>query len=68
MEEKIEMTEEVAVEEEAVITEESALPEETEKKFNWKEFWDKVTTGILIFLICSPFLILLYIFLWFVFR
>lgn len=67
MEEKIEMTEEVAVEEEAVITE-SALPEETEKKFNWKEFWDKVTTGILIFLICSPFLILLYIFLWFVFR
>ncbi len=30
--------------------------------------WDKITTGILIFLFCTPFLILLYILLWFVFK
>ncbi len=35
------------------------------KKFNWKNFWDKVTTGLLIFLMLSPLLILGYIFLWF---
>ena len=34
----------------------------------WKDVWDKITTGILIFLICSPALILLYIFLWFIFK
>ena len=32
----------------------------------WKNFWDKVTTGILIFLMASPFLILGYIFMWFI--
>ena len=30
--------------------------------------WDKITTGILIFLFCTPFLILLYILLWFVLK
>lgn len=32
-----------------------------------KEIWDKITTGILIFLMASPVLILVYIFLWFIF-
>ena len=35
------------------------------KNKKWRAFWDKVTTGILIFLMASPFLILGYIFLWF---
>ncbi len=35
------------------------------KNKKWKAIWDKVTTGILIFLLASPFLILGYIFLWF---
>lgn len=35
------------------------------KKKKWKAVWDKVTTGILIFLMASPFLILGYIFYWF---
>ena len=30
--------------------------------------WDKITTGILIFLFCTPFLILIYILLWFVLK
>lgn len=30
--------------------------------------WDKITTGILIFLFCTPLLILIYILLWFVFK
>ena len=37
-------------------------------KVNWKIVWDKTTTGILIFLIISPLLILAYIFLWFYMR
>lgn len=69
MEEKIEMTEEVvATEAEAAPVQTAVEEQDVENKFNWKEFWDKVTTGLLIFLICSPFLILLYIFLWFIFR
>lgn len=32
------------------------------KKVNWKKVWDKVTTGILIFLMATPILILVYIF------
>ncbi len=42
--------------------------EEAEKarKAKWHNFWDKVTTGIFIFLMASPFLILAYIFWWFV--
>ena len=39
---------------------------EKTKDVKWKEVWDKCTTGILIFLMASPFLILGYIFLWFV--
>lgn len=35
------------------------------KKFNWKNFWDKVTTGIFILMLSSPVLILVYILLWF---
>ncbi len=37
-------------------------------RVNWKIVWDKTTTGILILLICSPILILGYIFLWFIFK
>ena len=44
------------------------LFKENTKNVKWKEVWDKFTTGLLIFLICSPLLILLYIFLWFIFR
>ena len=35
-------------------------------KFSWKKLWDKVTTGLFILMLSSPFLILLYILLWFV--
>ena len=35
----------------------------TSKK--WKAIWDKITTGILIFLLATPFLILAYIIIWF---
>lgn len=41
---------------------------EKTKNVKWKEVWDKVTTGILIFLMASPFLILGYIFLWFILK
>ena len=39
--------------------------EELAKKKRRKEIWDKITTGILIFLMSSPILILAYIFIWF---
>ena len=35
------------------------------KNKKWKRIWDKITTGILIFLMASPFLILGFIFYWF---
>lgn len=35
------------------------------KKKKWMNIWDKFTTGILIFLLASPVLILGYIFAWF---
>ena len=35
------------------------------KTVKWKIVWDHVTTGILILLMFSPFLILAYIFIWF---
>lgn len=35
------------------------------KKKKWKAIWDKVTTGILIFLMAAPILILAYIVFWF---
>ena len=38
------------------------------KNVNWKEVWDKCTTGLLILLMASPILILGYIFLWFLFK
>ena len=38
------------------------------KNINWKVVYDKTTTGILIFLLSSPLLILLYIFLWFILK
>lgn len=41
---------------------------EKTKNVKWKEVWDKVTTGILIFLMASPLLILGYILLWFIMR
>ncbi len=40
--------------------------EEQAKKKRIKEIWDKITTGIFIFILASPMLILLYIFLWFI--
>ena len=45
-----------------------ALFKEKTKNVKWKEVWDKCTTGLLILLMCSPVLILAYIFLWFIFR
>ena len=39
--------------------------EQLAKKKKVEAFWDKITTGILIFLMCSPVLILGYIFYWF---
>ena len=44
------------------------LWKEKTKDVNWKEVWDKCTTGLLIFLMASPILILTYILLWFVMR
>ena len=41
---------------------------EKTKNVKWKEVWDKCTTGILIFLMASPLLILGYIFLWFMLK
>ena len=38
------------------------------KTIKWKVVWDHFTTGLLIFLMASPILILVYIFLWFVIR
>lgn len=43
----------------------SGLTEQQRKK---KEIFDKITTGILIALLCSPIAIVLYIFLWFLTR
>ncbi len=40
--------------------------EEQAKKKRVKEIWDKITTGLFIFILASPVLILLYIFLWFI--
>lgn len=70
---------EAATEAEAVtVAEETATEEKTEeqllreaeeaekaRKAKIAEIWDKVTTGLLIALMASPFLILLYIFIWF---
>ena len=39
--------------------------EQLEKKKKWRNRWDKITTGILIFLMATPVLILAYIFIWF---
>ena len=38
------------------------------KNVNWKEVWDKCTTGLLMLIFASPILILAYILLWFVLR
>ena len=40
------------------------VPEE--KSFSWSDFWDKVTTGLLILFLASPILVLAYIFIWFI--
>ena len=40
--------------------------EEQAKKKRIKEIWDKITTGLFIFILSSPVLILLDIFLWFI--
>jgi hypothetical protein len=54
---------------ETIMAEDTWLTDEQiEKKKKWAAIWDKVTTGLLIFLMTSPILILAYIFLWFIFR
>lgn len=35
------------------------------KNIKWLEVWDRFTTGVLVVLMCSPLLIVLYLFLWF---
>ena len=40
----------------------------TEAQKRRREIFDKITTGLLVFLLASPILILLYIFLWFILR
>ena len=40
--------------------------EEQARKKKMLQTWDKVTTGLFIALLASPFAILLYIFLWFI--
>lgn len=42
-----------------------AEAEEKARKAKIAAIWDKVTTGLLILLMASPFLILTYIFIWF---
>ncbi len=49
---------------EIIIDQEFADEQARKKKI--REFWDKVTTGIFILLLSSPFLVILYIILWFV--
>ena len=39
--------------------------EERARKKRMQEIWDKITTGLLIFLMCTPVLVLAYIFIWF---
>ena len=66
-----EINEEVALTEEVTLTEEVAPNEEEilkTKKAKRAAIWDKVTTGILILLLCSPAAILGYIFYWFLNR
>ena len=46
--------------------EQAALELKAQRKKKLLNIWDHFTTGLLIFLMASPFLILLYIFLWFV--
>ena len=43
-----------------------AFAEEQARKKRIHAIWDKITTGLFIALLASPFIILLYIFLWFV--
>lgn len=43
-----------------------AFADEQAKKKKIQEIWDKVTTGLFILLLSSPFLIILFIVLWFV--
>ena len=38
---------------------------EKARKAKIAAIWDKVTTGLLIFLMCTPVLVLAYIFIWF---
>ena len=56
---------EVAVEKTPEQLAREAEEEEKARKAKIAAIWDKVTTGLLIFLMSSPFLILLYIFIWF---
>ena len=67
------IAEEAAEEGEAVelnynVTEDGELSGLTDAQRKRAMIFDKITTGILAFLICSPLLILLYILLWFILK
>lgn len=57
IEQRVEEVEEIQVDQQ--------FAEEQAAKRKRLEIWDKITTGLFIALLASPFAILLYIFLWF---
>ena len=59
------IAEELATEAEDMSIERSADDLAMKRK---KEFWDRITTFLLILVLCSPFMILLHILLWFINR
>ena len=61
-----ESVEAVAEAEEGMVYTESEISGLTDEQRRRKEIFDKITTGILIALLCSPVAIILYIILWFV--